>query len=186
MTPKRRSGGTWSAAKICVCLKWRGDLPDEVICPETGKLVKTGRAGGTVPKTSRFACGACGTVQDVLTAVKASGKSGPVAQYAVQGYCPTCNEEKRPYRGRFFAAVSDTRAFDAAALEWEARKENDLAPFWPRQEVPYGLMTGIQNGDIRKGHGFTHWSTMFNARQLLVPHTVIANNRRRGGHGLPI
>ena len=153
-------------------LEVRGELPDEVVCPETGKLLKTGKAGGTVPKKSSFACGACGTVQDVLTAVKASGKSGPVAGYAMQGYCPTCDEEKRPYRGRFFAAVSDTRAFDTAASEWEARKENDLAPFWPRQEIPYGFMTGIANGDIREGHGFTHWWTMFNARQLLV-HTQL-------------
>ena len=68
--------------------------------------------------------------------------------------------------------MSDTRAFDTAASEWEARKENDLAPFWPRQEVPYGFMTGIANGDIREGHGFTHWWTMFNARQLLV-HTQL-------------
>ena len=40
--------------------------------------------------------------------------------------------------------------------------------FWPRQRVPYGFMTGVANGDIRKGHGFTHWWTMFNARQMLV------------------
>ena len=149
-------------------LEVRGELPDEVVCPETGHLLKTGKAGGTVPRKSRFACGACGTTQDVLAAIKASGKSGPVAEYAVQGYCPTCDQEKRPYRGRFFAAVSDTRPFDTAVREWEARKENDLAPFWPREEIPYGFMTGIANGDIRQGHGFTHWWTMFNPRQLLV------------------
>ena len=33
-------------------------------------------------------------------------------------------------------------------------------------------MTGIANGDIREGHGFTHWWTMFNPRQLLV-HTQL-------------
>lgn len=154
--------------KRVALLEVRGKLPDEVICPETGQTVRTGKAGGTVPRKSRFACGACGTVQDVLTSVKASGKSGPVAQYAVQGYCPTCHEEKRPYLGRFFAAASDTRAFDAAIREWEARKDDDLALFWPRQRIPYGFMTGIANGDIREGHGFTHWWTMFNARQMLV------------------
>ena len=169
-------------------LEVRGRLPDEVVCPETGQLVKTGKAGGTVPRKSRFACGACGTVQDVLTAVKASGDSGPVAQYAVQGYCPTCHQEKRPYRGRFFAAVGDTRPFDAAAREWEARKENDLAPFWPGQKVPFGFMTGIANGDIREGHGFTHWWTMFNARQMLV-HTqllraIIAGGGTAHAHGV--
>ena len=160
----------WNVARQATMglLEVRGRLLDEVVCPETGQLVKTGKTGGTVPQRSKFACGACGTVQDVLTAVKASGKSGPVAVYAVHGYCPTCDQEKRPYRGRFFATVSDTRPFDTAAREWEVRKENDLAPFWPRQEVPYGFMTGVANGDIRKGHGFTHWWTMFNARQMLV------------------
>ena len=153
-------------------LEVRGSLPEEVVCPETGELLKTGKAGGTVPKKSRFACGACGTVQDVLTAIKASGKSGPVSEYAVQGYCPTCAEEKRPYRGRFFTAVSDTRSFDGAVREWEARREKDLVSLWPRQGIPYGFMTGIANGDIRKGHGFTHWWTMFNARQLIV-HTLL-------------
>ena len=44
--------------------------------------------------------------------------------------------------------------------------------FWPRERVPYGFMTGIANGDIREGHGFTHWSTMFNVRQMLV-HTQL-------------
>ena len=160
----------WNIArgKQVALLEVRGRLSDEVLCPDTGQVIRTGKAGGTVPKKSRFACGACGKVQDVLTSVKASGKSGPVAQYAVQGYCPACHEEKRPYLGRFFAAASDTRVLDAAIWEWEARKDDDLALFWPRQRIPYGFMTGIANGDIREGHGFTHWWTMFNARQMLV------------------
>ena len=164
----------WNGARAARLrlLEVRGPLPEEVTCPETGQRFKTGKAGGTVPAKSRFACGACGTVQDVLTAIKASGATGPVAAYAVQGYCPTCAQERRPYRGRFFAAVDDPRRFDAAAREWERRKERDLAAWWPRQEVPYGFMTGIANGDIRRGHGFTHWWTMFNPRQLLV-HTQL-------------
>ncbi len=39
---------------------------------------------GTVPKKSNFACGACGAGQDVLTAVKASKRTGPVAAYDIQ------------------------------------------------------------------------------------------------------
>ena len=77
----------------------RGALPQEVTCPYTGARVRTDKGGGTVPKKSAFACGACGTFQDVLTAVKATGKTGPVAAYAVQGYCPACNAEKQPYGG---------------------------------------------------------------------------------------
>ena len=145
----------------------RGVLPEEVTCPDTAARVRTAKGGGTVPKKSAFACGACGTVQDVLTAVKATGKTGPAAAYAVQGYCPTCDQEKQAYAGRFFAPVTDTERFEAAAAEWERRRDTDLADWWPRSEVPYGFMTGVANGDIRIGHGFTHWWTMFNTRQLL-------------------
>ena len=161
-------------------LEVRGALPDEVVCTETGRVLPTGKAGGTVPRKSTFACGACGTVQDVLTSIKASGRSGPVAAYAVQGYCPTCHDEKRPYGGRFFAAVNGTRTFDAAVREWERRKEHQLAPFWPRQAIPYGYMTSIANGDVRLGHGFTHWWTMFNPRQMLV-HTQLFRAIVAGG-----
>ncbi|AAU91283.1 conserved domain protein [Methylococcus capsulatus str. Bath] len=155
------------AAKIRL-LEVRGALPDQVTCPETGVTFRTDK--GTVPKKSNYACGACGTAQDVLTTVKASGKTGPMAAYAVQGYAPKRDEARKPYNGRFFAPLDErlARQYDAASEEWEARKDTDLKDYWPRSAVPYGFMTGIANGDIREGHGFTHWWTMFNPRQLLV------------------
>ena len=149
----------------------RGALPEEVSCPDTGARVRTDRGGGTVPKKSAFACGACGTVHDVLTAVKATGKTGPVAAYAMQGYCPTCDKEKQAYDGRFFAPVTDTGRFDVAATEWEQRQEEDLSAWWPRSALPFGFMTHKLNGGI-PNHGFVHWRAMFNARQLLV-HTQL-------------
>jgi hypothetical protein len=93
-------------------------------------------------------------------------KTGPVAAYAVQAYCPKCDAEGRPYGGRFFAPVETTAAFDAAAHEWAERKDDDLATYWPRSAVPFGFMTSMNNGGI-PNHGYTHWWTMFNARQLL-------------------
>ena len=151
-------------------LEVRGDLPEEVTCPDTKVTFKTGKEGGTVPKKSNYACGACGTVQDVLATVKASGKTGPMAAYSIQGYAPKRGAGGAPYNGRFFTAFDEglARQYDAAASEWNARKDTDLTEYWPRSEVPYGFMTGIANGDIRMGHGFTHWWTMFNPRQLLV------------------
>ena len=149
-------------------LEVRGKPPEKVTCPETKATFNTGE--GTVPRRSNFSCGACGTVQDVLTSVKASGKTGPMAAYAVQGYSPKLDENALANGGRFFAAFDGKFAhqYDKAALEWEARKDADLCDYWPRSSVPYGFMTGIANGDIREGHGFTHWWTMFNPRQLLV------------------
>lgn len=150
-------------------LEVRGDLPEEVTCPETGVTFKTGKAGGTVPKKSNYACAACGTVQDVLETVKASGKTGPMAAYAIQGYAPQRAERKALYGGRFFAPFDETfaRQYNAALEEWEERKDSDLSDYWPRSELPYGFMTHHLQGGV-PNHGFTHWWTMFNPRQLLV------------------
>lgn len=160
----------WDAARAAKIrlLEVRGALPDEVTDPETSYTFSPEQ--GTVPKKSNYACSACGTVQDVLATVKASGKTGPMAAYAAQCYSPKRDKAGKPYSGRFFAAYDTTHAkqYDAAFAEWEARKDADLKDYWPRSAVPYGFMTGIANGDIREGHGFTHWWTMFNPRQLLV------------------
>jgi adenine-specific DNA methylase len=154
-------------------LEVRGTLPDEVTCPETKVTFSTGKEGGTVPKKSSYACGACGTVQDVLTTVKATGKTGPMAGYAVQGYAPKAAERGEPYNGRFFAPYDEKLAaqYDAAQREWDARKDTDLSPYWPKSELPYAFMTHHLQGGV-PNHGFTHWWTMFNPRQLLV-HTQL-------------
>ena len=137
-----------------------------------------------MPGRSRYTCGACGTIQDVLTTVKASGKSGPVAAYAVQGHCPECAREKQPYRGRFFAPLDDSRQLDAAALEWSRRRDGDLQRWWPRSALPRGYMTHTLNGGI-PNHGFTHWWTLFNPRQLLVHSQLLRAIVHAGGAGIP-
>jgi putative DNA methylase len=160
----------WDAARAVELrfLEVRGDLPDEVTCPDTGKTFAPKE--GTVPKRSHFTCAACGTVQDVMSSVKATGKTGQMAGYAVQGYSPKRNEAGKPYSGRFFATydTQHARQYDEAFAEWEARKDEDLKDYWPRSEIPYGFMTAVANSDIRENYGFTHWWTMFNPRQLLV------------------
>lgn len=163
-------------------LEVRGALPQEVTCPQTGVTFRTDR--GTVPKKSHYACAACGTVQDVLTTVKATRKTGPMAAYAVQGYAPGRDAAGKPYGGRFFAPFDArlARQYDAACAEWEARKEGDLKDYWPRSAVPYGFMTGIANGDIREGHGFTHWWTMFSPRQRLVHALLLKAIANAGDH----
>ena len=113
----------------------------------------------------------CGKQWDVLEAIKATGKTGPQATYAIQGYCPACDSQKRPYSGRFFA-TSDCDVTNASNHEWEQRKQTDLAAFWPRSEVPYGFMTSMNNGGI-PNHGHTHWWTMFSPLQLLIHSQIL-------------
>ena len=155
------------AARIRL-LEVRGTLPEEVTCPETHITFKP--RVGTVPKQSNYSCSACGTVQNVLTTVKATGKTGPMAAYAVQGYAPRRDSARLPYSGRFFAAfdMELARQYDAATKEWEERRDNDLADYWPREELyPYsrGNTSMLYN---QPQHGFTHWWMMFNPRQLLI------------------
>ncbi len=158
------------AAKIKL-LEVRGKLPDEVICPETNVSIKTGSNGGTVPKRSHFACASCGTVQDLLATVKTFGKAAPTAGYAIQGYAPKAANRGEAYNGRFFAPFGEAvaRQYDAAASEWELRKDTDLSTYWPRSAIPIGAEIGPHDVE---GHHFTHWWTMFNPRQMLV-HTQL-------------
>ena len=97
-TPEATAAWNRERARRLRLVEVRGALPPEVTCPKTKVTLST--AKGTVPRRSNYACGACGTVQDVLETVKRSGKTGPVAAYAIQGYCPTCDRDGRAYGGR--------------------------------------------------------------------------------------
>lgn len=142
----------------------RGPLPEEITCPDTGRVFKTSQ--GTIPKKACFACSHCGVLQDILSSQKASNLDTIFGAYAVQGHCPECNREGMPYGGRYFMPASETKCFTAASKEWENRKNTDLADYWPKSEIPFGVMTHVRN-DL-PGHGFSHWWKMFNPRQLLV------------------
>ena len=138
-----------------------------------GQRIDTRR--GTVPKKATVACGHCGQPAKCLDAVKSytesksAQRSAPVAVYAIQGYCPDCDEDAHIYSGRFFAAfsASDTERLVNADREWEDRREGDLKEWWPRSELPYTWMTHHLNGGI-PNWGFTNFCKMFNPRQLLV------------------
>ena len=146
-------------------LEVRGGLPSEVTCPKTKVTFKTNV--GTVPKKSSYACAACGTVQDILSTVKATGKTGPMAAFAIQGHSPAMKAHDDAYNGRFFRPFDShfARQYDAAMEEWDQRKVGDLAEYWPRSELSQGWKT---HGWAIPEHGFTHYWTMFNPRQLLI------------------
>ena len=164
----------WNGARAVTLrlLEVRGELPDSVTCPETGLSFNPG--AGTVPKRSAFTCHepTCGRENDILDSVKATSRTGPVAAFAQQCYCPECDANGQPYGGRYFQ-LPDLTAFDAAHEEWLSRKDTDLAGLWPTSELPYGFMTHHLQGGV-PNHGYTHWWTMFNPRQLLV-HACLLN-----------
>lgn len=150
-------------------LEVRGALPDQVVDPETGLKFKTGGSEGNVQKQGHFTCRACGTMKDQLSSFSATGKTGPMAAYAVQGYAPKRDEAGNPYRGRFFAAFDGlfARQYNAALLEWEQRKNTDLSPYWPKDiKIPQGH-EAHQRRPLDQ-HGYFYWSDFFNPRQLLI------------------
>lgn len=163
-TPEATEAWLRERARTLRLLEVRGALPEEVRCPETGVVFSS--SVGTIPKRATFACSSCGSAQAVLDAIKSSARSGPMAPYAIHGYCPVCNQDGKPYRGRFFG-IPQVSALCGALYEWEERKNLDLADLWPRSELPYGFMTHVLQGGL-PNHGFTHWWTMFNPTQLLV------------------
>jgi putative DNA methylase len=168
------------ASKISL-LEVRGVLPPEVTCPETRVTFKTD--AGTVPKRSTFSCASCGASQDVLSSIRLTSKTGPMAGYAAQAYSPKRDKAGASYGGRFFLQFDQklARQYDAAVTEWETRKTSDLADFWPKSELPYGFMTHMNNGGI-PNHGYTHWWTMFNPRQLLVNALLLKAITEAGQH----
>nr|WP_202976767.1 hypothetical protein [Candidatus Oscillochloris fontis] len=95
----------WNQARASTIrlLEVRGTLPETVTCPETGVTFSTTK--GTVPKDAHFACGTCGTVQSVVTAIGATHKTAPTSAYAIQGYAPGRDAANETYGGRFFASI---------------------------------------------------------------------------------
>ncbi|QDS97682.1 hypothetical protein [Adhaeretor mobilis] len=174
----------WNHArsKTLSFIEVRGKLPDEITTPDTNETVATGKKGGTIPGKSAFTCqeATCGLDQDILTAIRQTETTGPLAAYAVQGYCSACNEDKQPYGGRFFAEPkADT--INAAFAEWQSRGKEELDAWWPKTELPFGFMTHQNNGGI-PNHGFTHWWTMFNPRQLLAQSQLLRAITTVGEH----
>jgi putative DNA methylase len=142
-------------------LEVRGRLPEQVTCPETRVAFFTDSRAGTVPRRSTFACAADGTPNDVLEATRQTGKAAPFAAYAVLGHSPKSGEK--------FFTTPTLDGLNAAARDWETRKESDLNGFWPTSKILPGDEIGPH--DVF-GHHLTHWWKLFNPRQLLV-HSII-------------
>lgn len=152
-------------AKHIGLLEVRGALPERIFDPKT--KIEFSSLLGTVPKKSHFECASCGTVQDVLNSTKLSGKAAPMAGAVIQGFSSALSATGAAYNGRFFSPFNQFFGHQAAsaAKEWEERKVGDLAGYWPTVELSLGWKT---HGWAIPDHGYTHYWTMFNQRQLLV------------------
>jgi putative DNA methylase len=175
VTDDAESTARWNVerAKTLKLIEVRGPVPNEIECPDTKEAFRTDGKGGNVPKKSSFTCmePTCGKQWDVLESIEKTKKTGPVAMYAAQGYCPACEKSGLPNSGRFYV-VPDSRTYDAAAKEWMSRKDGDLSGNWPVSELSFGWKT---HGWGIPEYGYTHYWKMFNYRQLLV-HSLLMSS----------
>lgn len=146
----------------------RGRLPDEVVCPATGKVFSTSK--GNVPKDAQFTCQeeTCGRQQAQVSSIENSGTTAAISPFALQCFSPLRSETNVPYNGRYFKAVDnlDIHRYNCALEEWSARSKTDLSAFWPETEIPFGHMTHQRQPLPR--HGYFHYHKFFNDRQLFV------------------
>lgn len=140
----------------------RGEnLPSEI----TNKGNKIIKNNSKTTCKSGYVCSKCGREQNLAQSLKEYQNTAPVAAYTFQCYCPQCDNEGYNYGGRYFKEPDekDIDTIIKAESEWHLRHTNDLKEFYPQNKVIEGYNT---NQAI--GHNYTHWSKMFNSRQLLV------------------
>ena len=94
------------AAKLRL-LEVRGNTARTSYLPGNKVTFYTDGRGGTVPKKSTFACAADGSPNDVLAAIKATNKTGPIGRIRRPRLTvPQRESADQPYGGRFFAPAS--------------------------------------------------------------------------------
>ncbi|MGE4478655.1 MAG: DUF1156 domain-containing protein [Deferribacterales bacterium] len=161
----------------------RGKLPDEITLPVSGEVMST--KNGTIPKRSTFTCQeeTCGLQQNSMEAIRKSLGSAAISPYALHCYSQKRKDSSAAYNGRFSKGISkkDLKRANAALVEWNKRSIGDLKDYFPKSELPFGVMTHLANGDLPKNYGYTHFHTMFNSRQLLMNSLLLKTIHKADG-----
>ncbi len=120
---------------------------------------------GNVSRGGKYSCPECGQKYGITDAVQEQG-GFDLRLYAVEYYCPTCDERERSkseIKGYKQADESDKELFERAEEEWEEQEE--LRQFVPDEAIPEGHMTSERNPVF--DHGYEDWVDFYNDRQLL-------------------
>jgi len=122
----------------------------EVTCPNCEKTFVPSKG---YAKGKHYFC-PCGSKGEILRSVKREGKVPEMEMYAVEYYCPYCDE-----RGYKKADEYDRESYVKAKEEFIKRKDELL---FPRQKIPIGEKTReLLN------YNYEYFYQMFNERQLL-------------------
>ncbi len=127
------------------------DNLSQAVCPDCGRKFQPSNG---FAKDKYYFCPSCGAKGEILKAVKREGKIPEMEMYAIEYYCPSCDE-----RGYKKADTYDVDLYFEAKKEFEKRKDKLL---FPRQEIPDGY-----NTRQAKNFEYRYFYQMFNERQLL-------------------
>ena len=155
------------ACPACYGVHWVDTGSEWVACPDCGHgfAPHKGFSGG-----GKFICEHCGQQDKTVEWVRRTGKALGYEMFAIEYYCPTCEEVyvaqgynrrqarqmARNYKG---AEEADRQLYRQACREFE--KKRATLPL-PEGEVYAGMKTAeLLN------HGLRRWTDLFNPRQLL-------------------
>lgn len=139
----------------------------QVVCPDCGHgfAPRQGFASG-----GKFTCEHCGQQDETVAWVRRTGQAPGYEMFAIEYYCPTCEEAyvaqgyqrrqaQQMARGYKGAEEADRQLYRQACREFE--EERATLPL-PGGEVYAGMKTAeLLN------HGLRRWTDLFNPRQLL-------------------
>jgi adenine-specific DNA methylase len=127
------------------------ELKEQVVCPKCERkfIPSNGYAKGKY-----YLCPSCGGKGEILKSVKREGKIPEAVMYAVEYYCPHCNE-----RGYKKTDEYDHKLFSSAKEKFEKLRDDLLLP---RQKILAG-----EKAREPLNYNYKYFYQMFNERQLL-------------------
>lgn len=142
-------------------LEVRGEISQDLLHSTFGSKTSGGTALDSKDSNGKVICGGCGRQQEPLESIKTTTHQAPIFPFMIQGVDPEAKKRKYPYNGRFFDTPRVDRVLRAFS---ELSERTDLHQYIPQEELWFGHQTHQRTN--LPAHGYSHWKTMFNHRQL--------------------
>jgi len=151
----------------CYGVHWVDEGSEWVVCPDCGHAFNP-REGFS--KGGKFTCEHCGQRDNTVEWVRRTGEAPGYEMFAIEYYCPTCEEAyiaqgykrrqaQQMARGYKGAEEADRRLYRQACREFERERAN--LPLLEGEVYP-----GMKTAELLN-HGLRRWQDLFNPRQLL-------------------